>query len=97
MRIKGGVLDEPPRSANGYRQYDTQDLIRVLRIKRLSALGLSLKSMPPLLDEHRTDTADSWDELDRELREEISKLSYQRRLLARARVGPVAVDRAHAS
>ncbi|MFD5329935.1 MULTISPECIES: MerR family transcriptional regulator [Actinomycetes] len=94
---KGGVLDEPPRSANGYRQYDTQDLIRVLRIKRLAALGFSLKSMPPLLDENRTHSADSWDELDRELEEEINRLSYQRHLLARARGGSITVDQARAS
>lgn len=93
---KGGVLDEPPRSANGYRQYDRQDLIRVLRIKRLAALGFSLKSMPPLLDEQRTHN-DSLDELDRELQEEINRLSYQRQLLARARVAPITVDQAQAS
>lgn len=89
---KTGVLPEPPRSANGYRRYDTPDLIRVLRIKRLLALGISLKSMTGLLDRAPQDPADSLDELDRELQAEIDRLSHQRQLLARARVEHTTVD-----
>lgn len=37
-----GLLPEPPRSANGYRDYSAMDVARVLRIKRLASLGLSL-------------------------------------------------------
>lgn len=37
-----GLLPEPPRSANGYRDYSALDVARVLRIKRLSSLGFSL-------------------------------------------------------
>ncbi|WP_270479843.1 MerR family DNA-binding transcriptional regulator [Collinsella tanakaei] len=28
-----GLLDEPPRQANGYRDYRPEDLLRVLRIR----------------------------------------------------------------
>lgn len=37
-----GLLDEPHRTANGYKQYGTAHLVRLLQIKRLSDLGLPL-------------------------------------------------------
>ncbi len=42
---KVGLLAEPARSQGGYRLYTTSDLRRVLRIRRLQALGLSLKQI----------------------------------------------------
>lgn len=38
-----GLLPEPSRQANGYREYGALDVARLLRIKRLAALG-------PLMD-----------------------------------------------
>ncbi|GAA4704176.1 DNA-binding transcriptional regulator, MerR family [Promicromonospora umidemergens] len=40
-----GLLDEPRRTANGYKQYETAHLIRLLQIKRLSDLGLPLSQI----------------------------------------------------
>jgi MerR family transcriptional regulator, thiopeptide resistance regulator len=37
-----GLLAEPERAANGYKRYRTSHLVRLLRIRRLSDLGLSL-------------------------------------------------------
>lgn len=37
-----GLLDEPERRANGYKQYDVAHLVRLRRIKHLSDLGFSL-------------------------------------------------------
>lgn len=37
-----GLLDEPDRTANGYKQYRVAHLIRLLQIRRLSELGLPL-------------------------------------------------------
>ncbi|MFD5199459.1 MerR family transcriptional regulator [Streptomyces sp. NPDC058375] len=37
-----GLLDEPDRHSNGYKQYGVSHLVQLLRIKRLSALGFSL-------------------------------------------------------
>lgn len=45
-----GVLPEPRRGPNGYRDYAAGDLIRLLRIKRFAALGIPLEAMPALLD-----------------------------------------------
>lgn len=46
-----GVLPEPPRSANGYRRYALDDLVRVVRIRWLLASGLSLREAASALDE----------------------------------------------
>ncbi|WP_275006208.1 MerR family transcriptional regulator [Promicromonospora iranensis] len=40
-----GLLDEPRRMSNGYKQYETAHLIRLLQIKRLSDLGLPLSQI----------------------------------------------------
>lgn len=37
-----GLLPEPERRANGYREYDARALLRLVRIRRLGQLGLSL-------------------------------------------------------
>src|SRR5437660_9802732 len=49
---KVGLLAEPPRSDGGYRLYTASDLLRLQRIRRLQALGLSLKQIKTLLGEH---------------------------------------------
>ena len=48
---KVGLLAEPERSESGYRLYTASDLLRLLRIRRLQALGLSLKQVKTVLGE----------------------------------------------
>lgn len=86
-----GVLEEPPRSANGYRQYDVHDLIRVLRIKRLAALGIPLDQMPALLDED-DEHPGLLDQLDQELAAQMDRLAAQRALIAQLRQARAAPD-----
>lgn len=52
-----GLLPEPPRAANGYREYSAADLVRVLRIKRLASLGFPLARIGALLEEMDTQAA----------------------------------------
>ncbi|MFD8529826.1 MerR family transcriptional regulator [Streptosporangium canum] len=40
-----GLLDEPERTANGYKQYKVSHLIRLLQIKRLRDLGVPLSQI----------------------------------------------------
>ncbi|WP_439592998.1 MerR family transcriptional regulator [Microbacterium sp.] len=37
-----GLLEEPERRYNGYKQYGVRDLVRLLRIRRLAELGVPL-------------------------------------------------------
>lgn len=87
-----GVLDEPPRSANGYRQYDVHDLIRVLRIRQLAALGVSLDRMPSLLEDATADAPEMLEQLDTELTTEIERLCSRRTLVAQLRAQPMSPD-----
>lgn len=84
-----GLLSEPPRRANGYRDYSPADVARMLRIKRLAGLGFSLSRIGDVLEEmdaegHAT-SASALDELDRELALEIARLQEQRRTIAELR------------
>lgn len=45
-----GLLQEPERRANGYKQYGAAHLVRVLRIKRLTDLGFSLSQIAAMGD-----------------------------------------------
>lgn len=46
---KLGLLAEPARSEGGYRLYSADDLLRLRRIRRLRALGLSLRRIGEIL------------------------------------------------
>lgn len=85
-----GLLPEPPRGANGYREYEVDDLVRLLRIKRLTTLGFSLSRIGEVLEEMDANLAgdggssadEALDELDRELALQIERLQEQRRTIA---------------
>ncbi|MEV7551161.1 MerR family transcriptional regulator [Amycolatopsis sp. NPDC089917] len=49
-----GLLAEPERRANGYKQYGVPHLVRLLKIKRLTELGFSLAQVAEMgdTDEH---------------------------------------------
>jgi DNA-binding transcriptional MerR regulator len=78
-----GLLEEPERRSNGYKQYGVSHLVRLLRIKRLTALGLSLSQIADLRDGPDS-TPDPRDlrALDAELAATIERLQH-----ARAEVG----------
>ncbi|MFF0228447.1 MerR family transcriptional regulator [Streptomyces sp. NPDC004629] len=40
-----GLLDEPARASNGYKQYKPAHLVRLLQIKRMRSLGVSLSQI----------------------------------------------------
>ena len=44
-----GLLPEPQRRASGYREYSTDDVIRLRFIKRAQELGFTLKEIAELL------------------------------------------------
>lgn len=84
-----GLLPEPPRSANGYRSYCAGDIVRVLRIKRMTSLGMSLQQVREILKDESSDEGLSFvetlDVLDAELAQEIERLQEKRRTLAMLR------------
>jgi DNA-binding transcriptional MerR regulator len=63
-------LIRPQRAENDYRQFGPEDVLRLQRIRRLQALGLSLKQIGLIL-QHQDD-AQLWEEVLRALQEEVA-------------------------
>ena len=82
-----GLLPEPPRTDKGYRIYGLPHLIRLLRIVRLTALGISLSQIPTLLDDHTGMSIGSLEALHDGLTRQIELLDHQRRIVAALRDG----------
>jgi DNA-binding transcriptional MerR regulator len=72
-----GLLPEPERRSNGYKQYGVAHLVRLVRIKRLTDLGFSLPQIAAMgeSDDH---PEQALRELDAELAETIDRLQRAR-------------------
>ncbi|MFE6449217.1 MerR family transcriptional regulator [Nocardiopsis dassonvillei] len=79
-----GLLPEPPRSAGGYRRYDVGHLVRLLRITRMTALGVPLSELPAVLDDPAA-AEELLDELDRRAAAEVERLLARRASIAALR------------
>ena len=80
-----GLLPEPPRSKNGYRDYSALDVARVLKIKRLTSLGFSLADIAALEHASSDDYEATLEKLDATLIAQIEALQQQRRIIAELR------------
>jgi DNA-binding transcriptional MerR regulator len=79
-----GLLPEPPRTAGGYRHYDVSHLVRLLRISRMTALGIQLSALPAMLDDAAA-AEELLDELDRRAAADIERLTARRADIAALR------------
>ncbi|MFI6297214.1 MerR family transcriptional regulator [Nonomuraea sp. NPDC050790] len=78
-----GLLPEPERRANGYRQYTLRDAVVLSRIRRLSELGLSLEEIRDVLaDQHGRELREVLTELDADLARQESEIKERRARLA---------------
>ncbi|NRQ35511.1 MerR family transcriptional regulator [Nonomuraea sp. NN258] len=78
-----GVLPEPPRLANGYREYGMRDAIALARVRRLVELGLSLSEARDVIAEDRDrDLADILVEIDADLARQEHEIKLRRARLA---------------
>ncbi|MFF5098949.1 MULTISPECIES: MerR family transcriptional regulator [Actinosynnema] len=87
-----GVLPEPARRANGYREYGAGDLVLLLRVRRLAELGVALEEIPGLLETDGVRVGVALDELDRELAGQIEVLAARRAAIARVRAAGTGAD-----
>ncbi len=76
-----GLLPEPQRRSNGYKQYGVAHLVRLVRIKRLVDLGFSLPQIAALGDDD-DHPEQALRELDAELAATIDRLQRARGELA---------------
>ncbi len=77
-----GLLEEPERNESGYRIYDADAVVRLIRIKTLAGVGVPLARIQELLDASRDAFTDGIQQIDTELRAEIRRLQATRRKLA---------------
>ncbi|TXS52710.1 MerR family transcriptional regulator [Streptomyces sp. t39] len=87
-----GLLPEPVRLANGYRDYTTRDAVLLARIRRLTELGVGLDEVRDVLAEDAgRDLAEVLEELDADLGRQEARIRTRRErladLLERARAG----------
>jgi DNA-binding transcriptional MerR regulator len=82
-----GLLPEPERDASGYRAYDAEDVVRLIRIRTLAEAGVPLARVEALLDADEEEFAEAVTEIDRRLRTEIRELQEHRRRIARLAAG----------
>jgi DNA-binding transcriptional MerR regulator len=78
-----GLLDEPPRSPAGYRQYSAAALLRLQFIARGKRLGFTLAEVADLLKEH--DGCETADSVVLRARAKIRVLDNRRRALDETR------------
>ncbi|MCX2731973.1 MerR family transcriptional regulator [Saccharopolyspora sp. NFXS83] len=78
---KIGLLDEPERSTNGYKQYGVTHLIRLLRIRRLVDLGVPLSDISAV-EEAGENAEQALRALDAELAASINRQQRMRQELA---------------
>ncbi|WP_078312103.1 MULTISPECIES: MerR family transcriptional regulator [unclassified Mycobacterium] len=86
-----GLLTEPERRSNGYKSYGVAHLVRVLQIRRLTGLGLSLKQIAEM-DEANEDPREALRALDAELVGTIERLQRVRDELGQILASEVAAD-----
>lgn len=77
-----GLLAEPIRDRSGYRRYDVQAVVDLIRIKTLADAGVPLNRVRQLLDGDPAEFARAIAKVDQSLQERIRDLERLRRQLA---------------
>jgi DNA-binding transcriptional MerR regulator len=93
-----GLLPEPARDQSGYRRYDAEAVVELIRIRTLADAGVPLSRVHELLTADEEDFATAIEEIDRRLRAEIRERQLHRERVAQLAGGdrlalpPEAVD-----
>jgi len=82
-----GLLAEPVRDRSGYRRYDAQAVVDLIRIKALADAGVPLNRVRQLLDGDPAEFASAITKVDQSLQERIRDLERLRRQLAGLKAG----------
>ncbi|MFE2872254.1 MerR family transcriptional regulator, partial [Embleya sp. NPDC059259] len=77
-----GLLPEPERGGDGRRRYGYDDMIRLLWIRRMAAVGISLDAMRTAFDEAR-DIEEILSRLEETLAAEESEIKRRRAAVQR--------------
>jgi len=75
-------MAEPDRDASGYRRYDAQAVVDLIRIKTLSDAGVPLARIKELISAPPGEFSDAIAQIDEELKKKIRDLTRYRRRIA---------------
>ncbi len=82
-----GLLPEPERDASGYRRYDADAVLELIRIKALADAGVPLARIRQLLAAGPDEFARAVAEIDKTLAGRIRHIQAQRRRIAQLAAG----------
>lgn len=82
-----GLLPEPPRDAAGYRRYDAEYAIHLVKIRTLAVAGVPLARMEELLAADPDRLADAIAEIDRTLQQRAADIARARQRIAQLQTG----------
>ncbi len=82
-----GLLPEPERDASGYRRYDAQAVVDLIKIRTLVDAGVPLARVEELLHADEEEFSAAVAEIDKRLRAEIRERKRHREQIARLAVG----------
>lgn len=82
-----GLLAEPQRDPSGYRRYDADAVVELIRIRTLAQAGVPLARVRQLLAADEEEFAAEVAEIDRRLRSEIRELQRHRDRIAQLAAG----------
>ena len=82
-----GLLPEPERDHSGYRRYDADAVVDLIRIRTLADAGVPLSRVRELLSASDPEFAAAVDDIDRRLRAEIRARQQHRKQIAQLAAG----------
>lgn len=82
-----GLLPEPERDASGYRRYGATAVVSLIRIRTLAGAGVPLSRIGRMLEADAPAFAETLQEIDRRLSDEIDRLETARRQVAQLGAG----------
>ena len=82
-----GLLPEPERDASGYRRYDANAVVDLIRIRTLADAGVPLSRVKELLEADEEEFAAAVAEIDKRLRAEIREQQKRRERINRLAAG----------
>ena len=82
-----GLLTEPTRDASGYRRYNAEAVVELIRIRTLADAGVPLSRVRELLAASPTEFTAAVEDIDRRLRTEIRAKQEHRKRIAQLAAG----------
>lgn len=82
-----GLLPEPERDHSGYRRYDADAVVDLIKIRTLADAGVPLSRVQPLLSASDAEFAAAVEDIDRRLRAEIRARQQHRARIAQLAAG----------